>query len=574
MHSIIPAQGEKDWDIMDIVPSGINTRDTDISLAPDECNSMKNAMLVGRGLEKRKGVDVFGDAQTGDKVVGLDYFESDAGIVPLAMVDQTLYKYVSGNWVAGDKTDYTANLDTSMIRFNSKSGSAIDSGTTTSGSTTYLLEDASATWELGEHQGRCVVIEGEIKYIADNTETTLIIGEKLNSNTDSDYQSKGYEIYDLSPHVFILNGTDSPAKYDLTNTTDIDGTHVTDGKAFPLAKVGTVHQGRMWLATGSGDNNDRVFLTDIGVGENITTDTNLNVNLQFLNDGDRVENIGSMELSQGSACIVAKTESIHVVEGENILNYTTRPIVSNEGCFAKKSFAVGKGTAFFLGKDGKVISLSDIGDGPLSDPLPISRPIQEDIRAQSVADQQNACATIHDNKYFLRVGSLMWYYDIERSLSENRHVWIDISFAAGAINFNVLSSIDAVLYGGAEEEGQIYSILTSNDDSGEDIEMVLDFGEISLPDHSHIWVDRIEVLAEKEENTVLSFDFLTDGGSFGVVQSATLDSNELRYVFNVQQRCRSIRPRFSERGTNAPVRINRIKIFFKRSDAGENATKG
>jgi hypothetical protein len=567
---------QKNFDVMEIMSiAGVNSRDSDLALQNDEFNSLRNVSLNGRGFEKRGGIVDYGTAQSGTKVVGLGHHESDSGITPLMMVNQTLYKYVSNAWTASDKTDYTANLDTTILRFNSKSGSSVVTGTSTSGSTTYLIEDTTKTWTLGAYAGFCVVIEGEVKYIADNTETTLILGEKLNSNVDSDYQSKSYAIHALSPHAFILNGTDHIEKYDLTDTTEIDGTHVTNGKALPIAKVGTVHQGRMWLATGQGDENDRVFLTDVGVGENVTTDTNLNINMQFFNDGDNIVNLGSMPLAEGSACVVAKTESVHVVEGDNILNYTSRSVVERDGCYAQKSFATGRGTAFMLGKNGKVISLADTGQGPLSDPLPISRAIQDEIAALTAAEQQNASAVVYDNKYFLRVGDLMWYYDIEESITQNRHVWVDLKYMTGSVDFNVMAVINEVLYGGASDEGQAYTMFSGNDDNGDDIEMLVDSGEITFPGRPHFWVERVEIMADAQANTVLSFQSLTDGGSFGSVQSATLDNTDGRYVFNVQKRCKSFRYRISESGTEAATRIILpIRIFYRRSDSGEDATKG
>lgn len=564
------------FDVMEITEiAGLNTRDLDLSLAPDEYNSLRNVTLKGRGFEKRMGIADYGTAQTGTKVVGLGHHESDSGITPLMMVNQTLFKYTGGAWAAGDKTNYTANLDTTILRFNSKSGSSVVSGTSTSGSTSYIVEDTTKTWTPGTYQGFCVVIEGEVKYIADNTATTLILGEKMNSNVDSDYQSKTYNIFALTPHAFILNGTDNVQKYDLTTTTAINGSHVTGGKTILTSKIGCVHQGRMWLSNGEGNDNDRVFLTDVGVGENITVDTNLNINLQFFNDGDNIVNLGSMSLSEGSACVVAKTESVHIVEGDNILNYTSRPIIEREGCYAQKSFVSSKGTAFMLGKNGKVISLSDTGQGPLSDPLPISRAIQEDIKALTAAEQQNACAAVYDNKYFLRVGDLMWYYDIEQSLAQNRHVWVDLRYNTGTVDFNVLALINDTLYGGASDEGQAYTLFSGNSDDSEPIEMVIESGEISLPGRPHFWVERVELMAEAQASTVLSFQFLTDGGSYGSVQSATLDNTDGRYVFNVQQRCKSFKYRISESGTNEAARIILpIRIFYRRSDSGEDATKG
>lgn len=571
------ATDKDNFDVLEIsAVSGLNLRDNPLALPPDEFVSLRNVVLDGRGVIKRKGSEAFGSSITEDfRVAAIGHHESDSGITKLAMAGNTLYKYVSDEWVASDKTDYTEDLDTTILRFNSKSGASVDSGTSTSGSTAYLLEDTGKSWEMGQFTGFCAVIEGEVKYISDNTETTLIFGEKLNSNTDSDYQSKAYAIYALSPHVFILNGTDHVQKYDLTTTTPIDGTHVTNGKALPRAAIGTVHQGRMCLATGTGDQNDRVFLSDVGVGENITIDTNLNINLQFFNDGDSVRNIGSMSLGNGSACVVAKEESVHVIEGENILNYTTRSVIDREGCYAKKSFVTGRGTAFMLGKDGKVLSLTDLGEGPLSNPLPISLPIQDAISAHTDAEQRGACATIYDNKYFLRVGNSMWYYDIEESLSQNKHIWVDCSYGNGDLHFSCLSVIDETLYAGSAANGQVYSLFATDYDGDEQIEMVLESGSFTLPGGRNVWVERVEITAAYSASTVLSFQYAINGEDFTFVQSATLNNTDSRYVFNVQKRCRSFKYRISESGQEPAAKISLpIRIFFRESDTGETATKG
>jgi hypothetical protein len=574
-YNIVPPSDSEQYECLEITRiGGLNTRDQALSLGPDEFTELKNVFTEGRGFEKRLGLADFGTEQgSSDKVVGLGFYEDDTnGIIPLMTAGQTLSKYVSSAWAASDKTDYTDALNTQIVPFHSKSGSSLANGTSTAGSTSYQIEDSGAAWTEGQYQGFCVVIEGEVKYIADNDATTLILQDKLNSDTDSDYQSKAYNIHAVAPHAFIMNGTDHIEKYDLTTTTEIDGTHVTGGKALPIASVGATHHGRMWLAAGAGDDNDRLFITDEGMGENITTDTNLNINIQFENDGDSVVAIGSAPLSTGAVMVSAKKRSVHLTEGDNILNYTTRPIIRGDGCIAQKSFAVGRGTAFMLGEKG-VFSIADLGTAPLNDALPISRDIQPTIDALTDAQKVDACGAVHDNKYWLAIGGKMWYYDMEESLIQNKHVWCDAS--VDAVNFNIMKVIDNKLYVGDDTKGQVYQFLTGNQDDGENIEMVVSSGRFSLPSRPHMWIDRIEIMAEKQTSTVLSMQHGIDGAALGTITNKTLSNDNNRYVFNINKRCYDFTWKMTETGSNTAARIYYpIRIFFARGETGEDGSKG
>jgi len=575
-YAIVPPAIDDQYECLEISRiGGLNTRDHPLSLGPDEFTALTNVFTEGRGFEKRLGLADYGTEQgTDKKVVGLGHFEDQAnGVVPLMVSDQTLYKYVSNAWVASDKTDYTTSLDTLIVPFLSKSGASLVSGTTTGGTTTYILEDTSKTWTPSQYAGsHCAVIEGEVKYIADNTADTLIFSDGLNSETDADYQSKAYNIYALSPHSFIINGTESVQKYDLTTTTPIDGTHVTNGTPLPSADIGTVHHGRMWLAASSGDNNDRLYLTDISMGENIALDNNLNINLHFENDGDSIVAMDVMPISTGGAMITAKTKAVFITEGDNALNYTTRPVMRRDGCISRKSLASGRGTTFLLGEKG-VFSLADLGTAPLNDPLPISRDIQPTIDALSAAQKADACGAVHDNKYWLAIGGNMWYYDMEESLIQNKHVWCDAGI--DAVNFNIMSVIDNKLYAGDDTKGQVYEFLTGDQDDGENIEMVISSGRFSLPSRPHMWIDRIEIMAERETSTVISMQHATDGGALGTLTNKTLSNVNNRYVFNINKRCYDFNWKLTETGSNTAARIYYpIRIFFARGSTGEDGSKG
>lgn len=552
--------------------AGVNTRDKSMSRPPDQFHNLQNILLKGRGFEKRAGSQPKGAFMPGDSVSSLGFLETDSGITPLAMVDSSLFKFVSGSWIQGDKMDYTADRFASIVTMTTKSGSSLDSGTTTSGTTPYLIEDTAQTWTPGEHIGRCVVIRGEVKLITDNTTAILFLGDKLNSDTASFYQSQAYNIYAVAPHAFIANGVDSVQKYDLTTTTPIDGTHVSGGKAFPIFSFLSTHQGRLVASTGTGNNNDRIFLTDQGIGENITLDTNLNINVNFFNDGDAVTAHGSLPLSNGSTLLVAKTRSVHAVDGTNILNYISRPVFDNVGCIAPKTFKIMGGNAFFLSHLG-VMSLgnSEGQRGLLDSPLPISDDIQDEIDAFSYEDKQAACAEFHENRYYFQVGNKAWYYDIEASLRQQRHIWVPLSFPYA---FNDIKEIDGDLYGGRQTSGQVYTILTDTKDGTTNVSMVMETSDITLPGISNMWVDRFEISAEEELSTILKLQISYDGSDFGPIVNNALDNANKVYSFPIGVRCKSFKLRLSETGSQTPSRIHLpIRIFLAVSDFGDGGSK-
>jgi hypothetical protein len=360
-------------------------------------------------------------------------------------------------------------------------------------------------------------------------------------------------------------------KYNLTTTTPLDGTHVASGKAIPIAKYAWGHQGRLWYAEGSGNDNDRVYITDPGIAENITLDANLNLNLQFFNDGDRVTGGGSLPLEEGSISIVTKRNSVHAVEGTDILNYKSRPIMRGRGSVAPKSFCIHGQNAFFLSDIG-VMSLSTSSNALLNDPIPISRPIQPDLDAMSSAQMANACGAVFENKYYLQVGGSAWYYDIEASLRQQKHVWVPVEFP---YDLNVMAVIGGVLYGGNQSSGQNYTLLTGTQDGSTRVTMVAESAEISLPGRPQMWVERVEFMAEPDSATVLRFQYAIDGGSYGAVQNITLDNNDRRVSFNVQKRCYGFTFKLTENGTNTPVRISfPIRVYLTTSDYGESGSKG
>jgi hypothetical protein len=252
------------------------------------------------------------------------------------------------------------------------------------------------------------------------------------------------------------------------------------------------------------------------------------------------------------------------------LNYTSRPILK-AGSIARKSFAIGGGSAFFLGERGVHEVRSDQNE-VLPSPVPISRDIEDDINAMSSAQRQNACGIVFDNRYYLQVGGTIWYYDIEASLREQKAVWVNLDYSW---DFNVFAVIDNVLYAGDQTNGQAYQLHTTNADNSEPFTMVLESADISLPGRPQLWVERLEIMAETQTSTILQFQVSTDGGSYGTIATNTLDNTDGRYVFPIQKRCYSFKMKLTESGSNAAARIiYPLRVFFKVSEYGDSGTKG
>lgn len=550
---------------------GMNTTENPLSLNNEEMTNFVNWMLKPRHMIRRLGSALFGTDPGGTKVQGIGHLEQDSGTTLLFLNSLgDLYKYSAG-WTVSDKTTYDVTNDANIVTFTSKNGNSVVNGTSSSGTTKYLVEDASKTWVPGAYKGMCVVIRGETKYILDNTVTVLFLSDRLNNELDSYYQSQTYDIYAIDPMAFIANGVDFVQKYNLTTHVPLDGTHVTSGEPVPKFRYLAVHQGRLWGARGSGDDNDRVFISDVGVGEQYTKDTNLNVNLSFQNDGDEVTGIASLPLRSGSVLIVAKNESVHSVEGDNVLNYVVHVKFTKGGCIAPKTLKVAGRSAFMLSLDGVLRFSGDGASDLLDSPIPISEAISNEIAAFSLADRRAACAEVCDNKYFLGIGSTLFMYDIVESIRREQHIWSKLSFPW---SFNYLHAAGGVLYAGSSTTGQVYQLFTGNDDNGTRITATMETSEISFPGGAAGYVDRLEIMASENSDVVLRLAVAVDGGSYGSYITCTLDQDLGIYRFPIKERGSKFKFKFIDNWTGTPVQIAMpIRILYSVGSFGARETK-
>lgn len=552
---------------------GVNTNENAMSLNSEEMTVFENFMLGPRHMKRRKGSALIGtDPGSITKIIGLGHLEQDTGTTLLMLGNNgDLYKLVAGTWTVSDKTNYDVTNDATIITFTSKNGSSVENGTTSSGSTKYILEDASKTWTPGAYKGKCVVIRGETKYILDNSAVQLFLSDRLNLETDSSYQTQTYNIYDVDPVAFISNGVDYVQKYNLTTTTPLDGTHVTSGEALPRFRYIVAHQGRLFGLRGLGDENDRAFISDQAVGEQFTKDTNLNVNLSFLSDGDELTGGVSLPLSGGSVLLATKNESVHSIEGDNVLNYSVHARFTKGGCIAPKTLKVSGRSAFMLSLDGILRFSGDGGSELLDRPIPISEPIAADIAAVSETDRRLACAEVFENKYFLCVGSTMYVYDIIESLKREQHVWSTLEYPW---TFNQLHAAGSALYAGSKTTGQVYQLLTGNDDDGDRITATMETAWLTSPGGATWYMDRMEIIADENSSVVLRVAIATDGGSFGSWITMTLDTDLGVYKFPVGIRATSFKFKLIDNYTGAAVRIAMpIRLFYSVDSFGLSETK-
>ena len=576
-HDNSAVQPAQDFSVAEIFAiRGVNTNDSPLALNTEEMTVFKNFTLGPRFMKRRLGSALTG-AEPGagaiTKVIGLGHLEQDSGVTLLFLGNNgTLYKLSAGTWSASDKTNYTTSVDASIVTFSTKSGASLESGTSSSGTTKYLIEDASKTWVPGAYKGKCVLILGEVKYILDNTVTVLFLSDRLNKDLDSSYQSQAYAIYALTPQAFIANGTDDVQKYNLTTHTALDGTHVSGGEAVPKFKYIAAHQGRLFGAKGIGNDNDRVFITDLAVGEQFTKDTNLNINLSFLNDGDELTGIASLPLVNGSVLIAAKNESVHTVEGDNVLNYATHARFTKSGCIAPKTLKVSGRSALMLGYDGVLRFSGEGGVELIEKPIPISEPIGSELAAFSVADRQAACAEVFDNKYYLSVGTSMYIYDIIESIRRQQHIWSQLEYP---YTFAFMHAAGNALYAGSKTTGAVYQLFTGNDDEDERITATMETGWIQAPGSPTMQVDRIEIAADEDSNVVLRVAYAKDGGSYGSYITATLDEDLGVYKFTIKDLGTLFKFKLVDNATGSPVRIAMpIRIFYSVDSFGPRDTKG
>ena len=569
-HQNSAIQDDLQWSVAELYAiRGMNTRDNELSLVPEEFTNITNFWIRGRKIIKRAGSSALGTSPASQKALILGHLEQDSGQTLLMLLGNgTLYKYSGGTWTASDKTDYSSTAEGTIVTFTDKSGSSVVSGTSTSGSTKYLIEDTTKTWTANQYAGFCVTIEGETKYISSNTATVLFLSDRLDNDTDSAYQTKSYTIHAIAPFAIIANGSANLQKYDLTTHTGITGISANPFKFL------AVHQGRLWGAADEGNNNDRVNIGDTGLAGTFTKDTNLNINLQFYNDGDALKGIMSLPLNQGSVLIAPKKYSTHIVEGDNVLNYRTRPIFSKSGCASHKTLQVAGKTAVMVNMNHEVIRFTgEDGVAGLEKPVPISDPIQETLDAETDANIQAASAGIWDNKYILSVGDNCYYYDLLESIRIEQHVWGKIDFP---FSINCFHSIGDILYAGDRDTGAVYQLFTGNQDTGSvNITGTLETAATTFPGGMVGWVERVEMQISEQASTIMRLQYKLDGeDNYGEVIPRTLDQERRMYSFPIKERCRSIKFRFTENGSNAAIHIALpIRVVYSVESIHDDTTK-
>ena len=574
-HDNSAVEPSQDFSVAEIFAiRGQNTNENPLSLNTEEMTVLKNFIMGPRHIKRRKGTSLIGtDPGSITKIIALGHLEQDSGSTLLMLGNNgDLYKLVAGTWTVSDKTNYDITNDAQIVTFSSKNGSSLVTGTSSSGTTKYIIEDASKSWTPGEFDGKCVVIRGEVKNIVSNTATTLFLSDRLNRELDTDYQSQAYAIYEVEPVAIIANGVDFVQKYNLTTHVPLDGTHVSGAEPVPKFRHLAVHQGRLWGTKGSGDDNDKVSISDIAIAENFTKDTNLNINLSFQNDGDEVTGIVSLPLVDGSVLLVTKNRSVHTVDGATILDYAAQVRFTAAGCIASKTLRVAGRSAFMLDYSG-ILRFSGDGSSALLDkPVPISEPIESELKAYAESDLRDACAEVFDNKYILCVGTKVFMYDIVESLKREQHIWSQLEYPW---SFSQLHAANNALYAGAKTSGQVFQLFTGNNDNGIRITGTIETSWITAPGAPTYWMERIEIAADKSDDVVIRLAYAKDGSDdFSSYITATLDTNLGVYRFPIKDHATSFKFRIIDNDTGAAVKIAMpIRLFYSTEAFGIRETK-
>lgn len=245
--------------------------------------------------------------------------------------------------------------------------------------------------------------------------------------------------------VFILRSGEQALVWD-GDTTDDSVSGTSDSEFLLIDNVYTPGSGDEFPATGVG-----IYFNERLIGiqpPNVATPTQTVTGAQTVVMSDLLapNNItpvdgtyggGEFYMNQGAAdwtvgfspwlehqLIVFNRRSIHLISNVHATSIAEKDTVETRyGCVARRSIAQGGGYIFFLSDDG-VFTLSSARDSVTGAGLtvskvqgattPLSQSIQDEIDALDYTEAviSLACGVVHDNKYYLAIGTDVLIYDI------------------------------------------------------------------------------------------------------------------------------------------------------------------
>lgn len=226
---------------------------------------------------------------------------------------------------------------------------------------------------------------------------------------------------------------------------------------------------RLWAASGS-----NLYFSDLG--DETTWDTTNDVFAIAENDGSEIHRIAA---PFGQYIMVFKETSVHMLFGDTIDTFGTRPMFENLGLVAPRSLAVTDNLAIWVSHRGIHLfdgeRLHDIGE-PKQDEIELA--LEDDNLQKLMAGGLNGFL------YFLSFPSSSSSTENDRTIVYDlrRRAWVSDTRGFNAFAQAIGPGDGGEFYAGDVKDGQVYQLDTGEDDDGSDIKWTVktrkvDFGE-------------------------------------------------------------------------------------------------
>lgn len=440
---------------------GVNVEDYKIDIADNEMASgTRNTVLTKRGVvRKRQGSSEVGIDANLNPVLGIQQYTEDSGTTHIHKLAGTkLYELVGSAWT-DVKTGLTNNLSYAKALFYSVDGTAVTSGTATSG-TDQTLVKTGAGWTVNAYKDKAVVItsgtgSGQVKYILSNTADTLTVYGRWDTNPDGTSQ---YSIQTIVKSAIYSNGTDKPFKVISTTATDLSAT-------YPKFTECLVHLKRLFYI-------DPTNRKKIRWSDPFISDAMLNAGTQ--NYWDVEENVVALGRAGNSGLVIYTSTKTGILRGDEPDNFSFGWIDQKNGCIAKETVRTWGNYSLALSEQG-VFRTDGLNN------YRISRKIKPLLDAMPRTYRSKAEAIVFEDKYHLAYPStststyndgmvvldLIWS---SKGVSENNEIngsWMPYEgLKASTFSQIIDSGNNIILYFGSSENSRVFRLYdgTYNDD--------------------------------------------------------------------------------------------------------------
>ncbi len=493
-------------------------------MGESEFYTLKNVDQNGtKGIRKRKGSAKYGGAThaTGSKVEKVfTYRDSSGNETYMKIAGGKLWKWNGTTYIQVDTDTFTDGA-TSIAIMQSKevAGSSLDSGTSEDGDSVSIT-DTDAAYDINEHVGHIIVVNGETKFITYNTSQKILVGDRFDNENSND----AYNIYNQKQCVFIATGSE----FLKANATAIERIDNASTYAYAFSGIAP-HLGRLWGVKG---NISRY--SDIGVGEHFSRGAQFNHQFPLVS----IRELDDIIVMHGY-------KGVDVIFGDNPDNFSRQPAMTDVGNMAPASVASYPGHQFFLDDKLGVVILSRQElkqENQGVEPLSVSYDyINEDIFDHSSAELLAANGFVRGDYYYLRIGDDVYKLNITASLTTpqtyGRIVWMwSKESYPDAITPNAMGLHGTSFVFGSKNNGQTYEVHKDDtyDDAGEEIEMIVEKidwnANKELSDKNY---DSLHVIMDTTTDQVnLLFQFAAGGTDYSEpaeeIELSTINARDMR----------------------------------------------